>query len=116
MIRRGHHDEFVLADGGTRREAVPEWQALDGAASAVEDAPPARSRVRVFRLVPWFLVGFVITAGVNSFGVIPAGVHSALSAVSVFLITIALSAIGLSTDLAAFRRAGPRPLLLGLCL
>jgi uncharacterized integral membrane protein (TIGR00698 family) len=82
-----------------------------------EDAPPPpRSRVRILRLVPWFLIGFVVTAGINSFGFIPAPVHSAFSATSVFLITIALSAIGLSTDLGGFRRAGAKPLLLGLCL
>jgi uncharacterized membrane protein YadS len=50
---------------------------------------------------------------VNSLGVIPTGFHPRLSTLSVFLITIALSAIGLSTDLAAFRRAGSKPLLLG---
>jgi uncharacterized integral membrane protein (TIGR00698 family) len=86
------------------------------AEAASEAAPPPRSRVRVFRLIPWFLIGFVVTAGINSFGFIPGAVHSAFSATSVFLITIALSAIGLSTDLGGFRRAGAKPLLLGLCL
>jgi uncharacterized integral membrane protein (TIGR00698 family) len=84
--------------------------------ASAEEAPPTRSRVRILRLIPWFLIGFVVTAGINSFGFIPAPVHSAFSATSVFLITIALSAIGLSTDLGGFRRAGAKPLLLGLCL
>ncbi len=79
-------------------------------------APVARARVNVFRLVPWFLIGFIIVAAVNSIGLIPAGAHPALSATSVFLITIALSAIGLSTDLAGFRRAGAKPLILGASL
>jgi len=34
----------------------------------------------------------------------------------VFLITVALSAIGLSTDLAGLRRAGHRPLVFGASL
>ena len=39
-----------------------------------------------------------------------------LSQLSLFLVAMALSAIGLSTDVAALRRAGARPLLLGAML
>jgi uncharacterized membrane protein YadS len=67
----------------------------------------------VLRLVPWFLIGFVLVAAVNSTGVVPGPAHPAIAAVAAFLITVALSAIGLSTDLAGFRRAGFRPLVLG---
>ena len=76
----------------------------------------SRPRVRTARLVPRFLVGFLIVAAANSFGLIPAGLHPALSQVSVFFITVALSAVGLSTDLGGLRRAGPRPLVLGASL
>ena len=41
---------------------------------------------------------------------------AAFSAVAVFLITIALVAIGLSTDVGGLRATGPRPLLLGAVL
>lgn len=80
-----------------------------------QEAAPgqARRRVNVFRLVPWFLIGFVVVAGANSVGAIPEMTHPALSTLSVFLITIALAAIGLSTDLPGFKKAGPKPLLLG---
>ncbi|MEN0104478.1 MAG: putative sulfate exporter family transporter [Curtobacterium sp.] len=85
---------------------------VDGAATA-----PARwSFRRVWKLVPWFLTGFVIAAAVNSTGILPGPVHPAISTVAAFLITVALSAIGLSTDIAGFRRAGFRPLVLGLVL
>jgi uncharacterized membrane protein YadS len=70
----------------------------------------------VLRLVPWFLIGFVVAAAVNSAGVIPAAAHAPLQHTSVFLVAVALSAIGLSTDVAALRRAGHRPLLLGAAL
>jgi uncharacterized membrane protein YadS len=86
-------------------------------APAARQARAARmSPKRVAKLVPWFLIGFVIAAGVNSSGVIPAGAHVPLQHVSVFLVAVALSAIGLSTDVAALRRAGHRPLLLGAML
>jgi len=73
-------------------------------------------KVNPVKLVPWFLIGFVAVAGVNSAGLIPASAHGPLQHLSVFLVAVALSAIGLSTDVAALRRAGARPLLLGALL
>ncbi|MEO6821654.1 MAG: putative sulfate exporter family transporter, partial [Candidatus Nanopelagicales bacterium] len=90
----------------------------DGAATdpvpTIRDRP--RIHVRIFRLIPTFLIGFLLVAAVNSAGLIPAGAHAGLNEVSVFLITVALSAIGLSTDVVGLRRTGPRPLLLGASL
>jgi uncharacterized integral membrane protein (TIGR00698 family) len=71
---------------------------------------------RVTRLVPWFLVGFIVLAALNSLGWVPSATHAPLRDASVFLITLALAAIGLRTDVAGLRRAGSRPLLLGLLL
>jgi len=96
-----------------RRPAAPPA----GAPSSEPAAAPARvSPGRLIRLVPWFLIGFVVMAAVNSAGVIPAAAHAPLQHVSVFLVAVALSAIGLSTNVAALRTAGPRPLLLGALL
>lgn len=69
--------------------------------------------VRILRLIPWFLIGFLLAALVNSAGIIPAPAHAGFNSVSLFLIATALSGIGLSTDMVALRRAGWRPLLLG---
>jgi uncharacterized membrane protein YadS len=83
------------------------------------DRSGKRSRtvpVRVGRLVPWFLVGFLVLAAVNTAGLLPAAAHGPLGTLAAFLITLALSAIGLSTDLVRLRRTGPAPLLLGGCL
>ncbi len=68
------------------------------------------------RLVPWFLVGFVLVAALNSAGAIPETVRPALLELTTLLVTVALVGVGLSTDVAAMRRAGARPLLLGLIL
>jgi uncharacterized integral membrane protein (TIGR00698 family) len=85
-------------------------------ADADDTAAVAPKGVRPLKLVPWFLVGFLILAAVNTVGVIPAGAHDPLNTLAVFLITVALAGIGLSTDLAGLRRAGHRPLLLGAAL
>lgn len=73
----------------------------------------AKANVHVARLIPWYLIGFLIVATANSIGIIPQGIHHALVKISIFLIAMALAAIGLSTDVAGFRRTGHRPLLLG---
>jgi uncharacterized membrane protein YadS len=91
--------------------------ATAAARGAAAPAPAtAMSPRRVLKLVPWFLIGFVLVAALNSAGVIPAAAHGPLQHVSVFLVAVALSAIGLSTDVAALRTAGPKPLLLGALL
>ena len=71
---------------------------------------------RVLGLIPWFLIGFLAVVLLNSVGAIPDAPREVLVQASVFLIATALAAIGLSTDLAALRRAGWRPLLLGAIL
>ncbi|MEW2297029.1 putative sulfate exporter family transporter [Streptomyces sp. NPDC006743] len=108
------------------RTAAPAEPAHPAQATHPTPAPPhtthrsqptrGTARSNVFALVPWFLVGFLLTALANTVGLVPAAAHHGLNTLSVFLITVALSAIGLSTDLGALRRAGPRPLLLGATL
>ncbi|MEP6562567.1 MAG: putative sulfate exporter family transporter [Nakamurella sp.] len=72
--------------------------------------------VRYTRLVPWFLVGFLVAAAINSAGWVSASAQMQLHTVATFLITAAMTAIGLSTNFIGLRRAGVRPLLLGLIL
>lgn len=68
------------------------------------------------RIVPWFILWFLVAALVNSTGVIPAPWHAGIGTVAIFLISVALAAIGLQTDLARLLRAGARPLALGFLL
>ena len=85
-------------------------------AVAVPTGGRRMSPQRALRLVPWFLIGFVVAALANTAGLIPAGARGTLSNVSLFFVAVARSAIGLSTDVRALRRAGAKPLLLGLLL
>ncbi|WP_245979906.1 YeiH family protein [Streptomyces diacarni] len=92
--------------------ALVRRRAAATADSAEADGTEPR-RIRVGRLIPWFLVGFIALAAINTAGLVPQSAHEPLSTLAVFLITVALSAIGLSTEPAKLRRAGPAPLLLG---
>lgn len=80
------------------------------------DGPRRAGGVRVLRLVPWFLVGFLVVVLLRTTGVLPAAAAPGFSTAATFLITVALAAVGVSTDFAALRRAGFRPMLLGIVL
>lgn len=83
------------------------------ALSARRHASSGVGSVRPWRLVPPFIVGFVLASVLDTLGLVPGSWHGTLTWLAVFCTTVALSSIGLTTDPAALRRAGARPLLLG---
>ncbi|WIE67801.1 putative sulfate exporter family transporter [Curtobacterium sp. MCLR17_054] len=92
---------------------------LEARRASREQLTPAKGPgrgFRVFRLVPWFLIGFLVVVLFRTVGVLPASVAPGFATAASFLITVALAAIGCSTDFAALRRAGFRPMLLGIAL
>lgn len=66
--------------------------------------------------IPWFAVGFLALAIVNSLGVIPPDVATAIRKLDIFALTMAMTALGIETRFAQIRQAGPRVLALGLLL
>jgi uncharacterized integral membrane protein (TIGR00698 family) len=68
------------------------------------------------RVFPAFILGFLVAAAFNTFGLVPPAAHHYLSDAATWMITAALAAIGLSTRFGHIRRAGPRPILLGAVL
>jgi uncharacterized integral membrane protein (TIGR00698 family) len=73
-------------------------------------------RVPWTRVVPLFLVWFLVAVAVDSLGVIPSSWHPYLSQLGSFMITVALAGIGLGTRLGVLKQAGLRPLVLGASL
>lgn len=81
------------------------------------DVGPQRMTSRqALRLVPWFLIGFVLAAAVNSVGLVPSSSNGLITIVATFMISTAMAAIGMSADVGALRRTGARPLVLGAIL
>jgi uncharacterized integral membrane protein (TIGR00698 family) len=76
----------------------------------------AGARVPWSRIVPWFIVWFLCAALVNTTGIVPADWHGGIADGATFLISIALAAIGLQTDLRRLVSTGFRPLALGFTL
>jgi uncharacterized integral membrane protein (TIGR00698 family) len=64
--------------------------------------------------MPWFVLGFVALVAVNSVVAIPTAVKTPLVGVTGFLLSMALAAMGLETDIRKLRAKGLRPLALGL--
>jgi uncharacterized integral membrane protein (TIGR00698 family) len=64
--------------------------------------------------IPWFVLGFLALVGVNSVITVPADAKVVIVAVTTFLLSMALAAMGLETDVAKLRAKGIRPLILGL--
>jgi len=63
--------------------------------------------------IPWFVFGFIAMVGVASTGWVPQAVLDPATAVTQFLLAMALAAMGLETDLRKLAAAGGRPALLG---
>ncbi|WP_209019829.1 YeiH family protein [Pollutimonas harenae] len=66
------------------------------------------------RIFPWFILWFLVASVLRSSGLIPEAMHASLHLLAQFLIIVALTAIGLSSDLRRMAIAGIRPILLGL--
>ena len=63
---------------------------------------------------PWFLIGFLALAALNSLVAIPHEIKAPIGVGATFLLSMAMAAMGLHTDLRHIRSRGFRPLALGL--
>jgi len=63
--------------------------------------------------VPWFVLGFIAMIGLNSVIDLPPEFKAVLTWLTTFLLSMALAAMGLVTDIRKLRGKGLRPLLLG---
>jgi uncharacterized integral membrane protein (TIGR00698 family) len=63
--------------------------------------------------LPWFILGFIALVGINSIVTIPADARSVIVTATTFLLSMALAAMGLETDIGKLKAKGLRPLTLG---
>ncbi|WP_024507846.1 YeiH family protein [Bradyrhizobium sp. ARR65] len=63
--------------------------------------------------LPWFVLGFIGVVALNSAMRIPPEVSKEIALVTTFLLSVALAAMGLETDVSKIRAKGLRPALLG---
>ena len=66
------------------------------------------ARLSFTKLVPWFIIGFLVLATLRSSGAFPAGISQPVTAVAAFLTVVAMAALGLGVDVRVLARVGGR--------
>ena len=85
-------------------------EALNGAAAK------ETTNLNIKSIFPWFILGFIGMALINSTGILPVALTSTLKAVSKFLMVTALAAIGLKTDFNKMKKSGINPMIHGFII
>lgn len=73
-------------------------------------------KLNVAKIIPWFILGFLALAVINSFGLIPQALGHSMKDVSKFLMVAALASIGLNTSIKDMKRAGIAPMIHGFII
>ena len=89
---------------------------LSNQKSAAESPAETGSGTKTKIATPWFAYGFILVAGLNSLAFLPAPTVEAITQIDLFLLAMAMAALGLTTHVSAIRRAGVKPLLLAALL
>ena len=63
--------------------------------------------------MPWFLVLFVVFAGVNSLGILPARWLDLVRRADLWLLCVGMAGVGLQTGFSDLRSAGARAIVAG---
>jgi uncharacterized membrane protein YadS len=70
-------------------------------ASRLPGGVRGKTAVGFFRLVPWFIVGFLALSVLRSLDIVPATVVASLTAITGFLTVVSMAALGLGVDVRA---------------
>lgn len=63
--------------------------------------------------LPWFVFGFIALIGLNSIITVPPEAKTVIVSITTFMLSMALAAMGLETDIGKLYAKGLRPLMLG---
>jgi uncharacterized integral membrane protein (TIGR00698 family) len=74
------------------------------------------NKTQWMNLVPWFILGFLFMAFLNSGGLISPLLSNTLRQISKFLMIAALAAIGLNTDVNEMKQSGFNPMIHGFII
>lgn len=67
-------------------------------------------------VIPWFAIWFIVVAGFNSLHLLSTNVIASITLVDTFLLTMAMSALGMETHFKKFKGVGGKAMLLALVL
>lgn len=66
--------------------------------------------------VPWFAVWFLVVAGFNSFDLLPRAAVEVINNIDIFLLAMAMAALGIETSFAKLKAVGMKPFYLAFVL
>ncbi|WP_321930977.1 YeiH family protein [Paraburkholderia guartelaensis] len=87
---------------------VPGRDPTAGTPEQSDGSTPQPGKVRMTKLVPWFIVGFVLLCTARAAGLIPMPLLQPASQFGSVLTVVSMAALGLGTDLRTVAKAGPR--------
>ena len=67
-------------------------------------------------VIPWFAVYFIMVAGFNSFHLIPQNIVDTINEIDTFLLTMAMTALGMGTIFSKFKGLGLAPIYTALSM
>jgi uncharacterized integral membrane protein (TIGR00698 family) len=67
-------------------------------------------------VIPWFAVYFIMVAGFNSFHLVPQNIVDVINEIDTFLLTMAMTALGMGTIFAKFKGLGLAPIYTALSM
>ncbi|MBN2286899.1 MAG: YeiH family putative sulfate export transporter [Tissierellales bacterium] len=73
----------------------------------------SQSNFSIVKVFPWFVIGFIIACLINTAEILPVDMTGFLGKSGKFMIVMAMSAIGLNTNVNALIHNGKKPLALG---
>ncbi len=75
-----------------------------------------KSKNGIKLVIPWFAVYFVLVAGFNSLQLLPATAVNTINIIDTFLLTMAMTALGMGTKFSKFKGLGAAPLYTSLVM
>jgi len=74
------------------------------------------SKTKTKITIPWFAVFFIVVAGFNSLHLLPSVVVADINAIDTFMLTMAMTALGMETSTSKFKNVGMKPIYLAAIL
>jgi uncharacterized integral membrane protein (TIGR00698 family) len=71
---------------------------------------------KVKLVIPWFAVYFILVAGFNSLNIVPTNIVNIINETDTFLLTMAMTALGIGTRFAKFKGLGLAPIYTALSM
>lgn len=82
----------------------------------IRDQKEQKLHTKLYNSLPWFAIGFIAIVAFNSLKLLPQSIVDWLNMFDTFLLTLAMAALGIETNITKIKKIGVKPLYLSLGL